>query len=147
MIREAKARRRPLLLAELEKDRAKIQAAFGPKFAELCAAHPRFTNEACEHIYLAGVFAARRDTILHRQCGRHLTGREMTEACADYAREAFGNSAKERMKNWGLTNSSDIGDLVFLLVEKGLLRASPDDQRSDFEGLPFLEVDAQPDKI
>jgi uncharacterized repeat protein (TIGR04138 family) len=63
---------------------------------------------------------------------RHITGRELALACRDLALERFGVLARLVLENWGISSSSDIGDVVFTLVELELLMSQPTDSRDEF---------------
>ena len=63
---------------------------------------------------------------------RHITGRELAEACRDLARQRYGVLARMVLEYWGLTCTADLGDVVFTLVEMGLLLSQPSDSREDF---------------
>ena len=71
-----------------------------------------------------------------RQAGlterRHLSGRELAESVRDLALERFGVLARLVLSHWGITSSAHIGDVVFALVDAGLLMALPSDSREDF---------------
>ncbi len=70
---------------------------------------------------------------------RHVGGRELAEAVRDLALERFGVTARLVLEHWGITNSRDIGDVVFTMVEAGLLMALPSDSRSDFDDVVDFE--------
>jgi uncharacterized repeat protein (TIGR04138 family) len=63
---------------------------------------------------------------------RHITGRELAEACRDLARDRFGVLARMVLEYWGITSTADVGDVVFTLVDLGLLLSQPTDTRDDF---------------
>lgn len=63
---------------------------------------------------------------------RHLSGRELAESVRDLALERFGVTARMVLDHWGVRSSADIGDVVFTMVETGLLMALPSDTRDDF---------------
>ncbi len=63
---------------------------------------------------------------------RHITGRELAEACRDLALERYGVMAKLVLDDWGIRATSDFGDIVFTLVELSLLISQPTDRRDDF---------------
>lgn len=63
---------------------------------------------------------------------RHITGRELAEACRDLALERYGVMARLVLDDWGIRATSDIGDIVFTLVEMSLLISQPTDTRDDF---------------
>lgn len=66
---------------------------------------------------------------------RHLHASELAEGVLELAHEEFGPLAAEVMQNWGLETTEDIGQIVFALVEKGVMKAREEDRREDFENL------------
>ena len=72
---------------------------------------------------------------------RHVAGPELAWACRDFARQQFGLLAPVVLRHWGITRTDDIGRMVFILVEVGLLVTQPGDSEADFEGVyQFDEV-------
>ncbi len=63
---------------------------------------------------------------------RHISGRELTEACRDLALERFGVMARLVLEHWGVVTTADLGDIVFTLVDLGLLISQPSDTRDEF---------------
>jgi len=63
---------------------------------------------------------------------RHITGRELSLACRDLALERFGVMARLVLESWGVKVTSDLGDIVFALVDLGLLMSQPTDTREEF---------------
>lgn len=66
---------------------------------------------------------------------RHITGRELSLACRDLARERFGVMARLVLEHWGVRSTADLGDVVFTLVELGLLMSQANDTREEFIGV------------
>lgn len=64
---------------------------------------------------------------------RHLTGQELCEAIRQYAIEQFGYMARVVLGNWGISQTSHFGDIVYNMIDVGLMKKSPDDCRSHFE--------------
>jgi uncharacterized repeat protein (TIGR04138 family) len=64
---------------------------------------------------------------------RHITGQELAEACRDLALERFGVMSRLVLDHWGIRATADIGQIVFTLVELGMLLSQPTDSREDFE--------------
>jgi len=72
---------------------------------------------------------------------RHLTGVELAWACRDFALEQFGMLANSVLTHWGINTTEDFGQIVFMLIEVGLLASHPTDRREDFERVyEFAEV-------
>jgi uncharacterized repeat protein (TIGR04138 family) len=63
---------------------------------------------------------------------RHISGRELALACRDLALEKFGVMARLVLEHWGVRSTSDIGDVVFTLVELELLMSQATDSREEF---------------
>jgi uncharacterized repeat protein (TIGR04138 family) len=64
---------------------------------------------------------------------RHLTGVELAWACRDFALEQFGMLASAVLTHWGIHTTEDFGQIVFMLIEVGLLARQPADRLEDFE--------------
>ena len=93
----------------------------------------RFTEHAYLFVLSALEFCQTR--LLER---RHITGRELTIACRDLALDRFGVMARLVLEHWGVRSTADIGDIVFTLVDLGLLISQPIDTRDDvLEGYDF----------
>ena len=66
---------------------------------------------------------------------RHLTGRELAIGCRDLALARYGVLARTVLEHWGLRDSSDIGEIVFTLVELEMLMSQPNDTKDEFIGV------------
>jgi uncharacterized repeat protein (TIGR04138 family) len=72
---------------------------------------------------------------------RHLSGAELAWACRDFALEQFGLLAQPVLEYWGITRTEDLGRIVFLLIDVGLLARQESDRVEDFEQVyDFTEV-------
>ncbi|MGH9261625.1 MAG: Minf_1886 family protein [Acidimicrobiales bacterium] len=72
---------------------------------------------------------------------RHLSGAELAWACRDLALEQFGLLAHTVLTHWGVRTTQDLGAIVFLLIDVGLLARQPSDRLEDFEHVyDFAEV-------
>ena len=63
---------------------------------------------------------------------RHLSGQQLCEAIRQYALEQYGYMAKVVLNSWGVHATSDFGDIVYNLIEIGLMKKSKSDRREDF---------------
>jgi uncharacterized repeat protein (TIGR04138 family) len=66
---------------------------------------------------------------------RHITGRELSLSCRDLALDRFGVLARLVLEHWGVRSTGDIGDVVFTLVDLGLLMSQASDSREEFIGV------------
>ena len=72
---------------------------------------------------------------------RHLNGGELAWACRDFALEQFGLLAPTVLEHWGIRSTEDLGRIVFLLIDVGLLAQQPSDRIEDFDRVyDFAEV-------
>jgi uncharacterized repeat protein (TIGR04138 family) len=117
--------------------------SFEAKLRELAAADGRYARDAYRFVYEALDFTLKRIG-----CKRHITGRELLEGIRDLALERFGGLAMMVLDVWGVRKTGDFGDIVFNLVERGLMSRSESDRRADFDAVfDFKDVfrfDAQP---
>ncbi len=79
-------------------------------------------------------------TALHRclatlDVPRHVSGGEVADAVRSLALGRFGPLARTVLEHWGIHATADIGEIVFDLVDCGILIKQPEDTREDFEGL------------
>jgi uncharacterized repeat protein (TIGR04138 family) len=49
--------------------------------------------------------------------------------------ERFGPLARTVLEHWGIHSTEDLGEIVFALVEAGILVAESHDRPQDFRGL------------
>jgi uncharacterized repeat protein (TIGR04138 family) len=63
---------------------------------------------------------------------RHVDGKELAHAVRELALERFGVTSRLVLDHWGVRSTADVGDIVFALVDTGLLMSQPGDSRSDF---------------
>ncbi len=66
---------------------------------------------------------------------RHVTGQELSGGIKQYALAKFGFMARIVFEQWGITSSGDFGEIVFNLVENGLMGKTKTDSIEDFKDL------------
>ena len=72
---------------------------------------------------------------------RHISGEELCDGLRKLAIERFGPMAKEVLNFWGVRETEDFGNIVFNLVDAGLLLKTERDRIDDFIGVyDFDEV-------
>ena len=71
---------------------------------------------------------------------RHITGVELAHSCRDLALDRYGLMAKLVLDYWGISSTSDIGDIVFTLVDLGFLLSQPQDTREEFADVFEFEL-------
>lgn len=71
---------------------------------------------------------------------RHISAAELAHSCRDLALERFGLMSRIVLERWGIRATSDLGEIVFTLVELGFLVKQPSDTREEFAELYDFEV-------
>jgi len=66
--------------------------------------------------------------------GRHVTGKELLEGLRRHALDQFGPLTKTVLNHWNIHRCEDFADIVFNMVESGILGKSEADHRDDFKG-------------
>jgi uncharacterized repeat protein (TIGR04138 family) len=62
----------------------------------------------------------------------HVSGRELLEGFATLAKREFGPTTRMVLESWGLMETRDVGEIVFRLVQAGLLGKTEEDSIDDF---------------
>src|SRR5262249_23199933 len=62
----------------------------------------------------------------------HVSGQELLAGIRDLALREFGFMARTVFHMWGIQRTDDFGDIVFNLVEAGLMNKTDEDTRQDF---------------
>jgi uncharacterized repeat protein (TIGR04138 family) len=108
-------------------------------FAALRTRNPRYQEAAYVFVLSALNF------VLERLAEpRHITGREMAEGVRDLALERFGPMARTVLEHWGIERTADVGEIVFALVEAGVLIKQDEDSRDDFRDVFDFEEAFEP---
>ncbi len=66
---------------------------------------------------------------------RHVSGRQLSEGLRDFAVEQYGLLARTVLQRWRITRTTDFGQIVFSMVEGGLMQATEHDSVRDFDGV------------
>jgi uncharacterized repeat protein (TIGR04138 family) len=124
-----------------------------PKIAAIVQRDPRYAYEAYEFVFAALDHCQkllgrptppdpRQDVpaaASSRSTGRHVSGAELLHGVRDLALREFGLMARVVFRLWGVNRTDDFGDIVFNLVEAGLMRKTDQDCRGDFHNVFDLD--------
>ena len=76
---------------------------------------------------------------------RHVSGQELLDGIRKFALEQFGPMVVTVFEEWGVNNCRDFGEIVFNMVEIGLLAKTDKDTRGDFQsGYDFTDAFRKP---
>jgi uncharacterized repeat protein (TIGR04138 family) len=101
---------------------------------QICRRHPRYAPNA--HYFVLEALHKRLHIL---ESPRHVTGEELAESARQLAMDRFGLLARTVLEHWGIHSTADIGEIVFLLVDHGVLTKQETDRIEDFEGLYCFE--------
>ena len=91
---------------------------------------PRFPPEAYRFVFEALDF-----TVKTLGIRRHISGIELLEGIRDYSLKQFGGMTRTVFRMWGIEKTADFGDIVFNMVEEGLMGKTDADSRDDFDNI------------
>jgi uncharacterized repeat protein (TIGR04138 family) len=76
---------------------------------------------------------------------RHVSGQELLNGIRQFALQQFGPMVVTVFEEWGIRHCRDFGEIVFNMVETGLLAKTEHDTREDFQnGYDFTEAFRKP---
>ena len=99
------------------------------KIKHLLQHETRYKADAYEFVNAAVNYAVERDSSKEK---KHISARELLAAISDFAVLQYGPFAGEVLKNCGVNCASDIGNIVFHLIDEKVLYAGENDSREDF---------------
>ncbi len=70
----------------------------------------------------------------------HISGDELAWACRDLARDQYGLTSRTVLAHWGIKSTKDIGRIVYVLIDVGLLMPNEGDSIRDFESVYDFEA-------
>ena len=120
---------------------------FAEAVAEICKADSRYDRDAYLFVRegldftIKSLKKQQQTNLVHR----HVTGQELLTGIRQYALDQFGPMAKTVLDYWGIRCCEDFGEIVFNMVDKGILGKTDEDSRADFRnGFDFDEAFVHP---
>lgn len=105
----------------------------------ICKKDPQYSKDAYFFVREAIDYTGKNLQKPRHGKGRHVSGSELLFGIRDYALTEFGPMAITVFRQWGIHETLDFGEIVFNLVEAGLLGKTDEDQKEDFEGVYDFE--------
>ncbi|MEO0114880.1 MAG: Minf_1886 family protein [candidate division WOR-3 bacterium] len=106
------------------------------KFDEILRKDPRYKLEAYFFV-LAALDYTRKMT----KKPKHVTGKELLEGIKRLGLEQYGIMTKTVFESWGVRTTRDFGEIVFNMVNAGILAKTEEDKIEDFDNVyDFSEV-------
>ncbi|MFC1675317.1 Minf_1886 family protein [Candidatus Omnitrophota bacterium] len=107
---------------------------FYKKVEEIIGKDKRYKADAYEFVMHALGFTQKK---LKRQ--GHVTGAELVKGIRDMGLELYGPMALNVLTHWGIKTTSDFGEMVFNMIECGLMGKTEKDSRKDFRDIYDLK--------
>jgi uncharacterized repeat protein (TIGR04138 family) len=121
------------------------ELTFETTLALILAKDPRYESEA--YLFVKDALDYTQKLVLKpsRDEVRHVSGQELLEGIRAFALTQFGPMAPTVFEEWGIRRCEDFGEIVFNMVEIGLLGKTEKDSRADFQsGYDFDAAFRQP---
>lgn len=125
---------------------------FDLKVDQIVVRDLRYRREAYAFVREALDFTQKLISRENQQKVRHVTGQELLDGIRQFALKEFGPMAALVLEEWGITSCPDFGEIVFNMVDVGLLARTEQDRREHFQNgydfttafrKPFLPKDKQ----
>jgi uncharacterized repeat protein (TIGR04138 family) len=81
------------------------------------------------------VLAALKYSLRKLGRSRHLTSEELLDGIKALGIEQYGPTTRMVFEHWGVKTTEDFGQVVFNMVDAGLLRKTEEDSIEDFKGV------------
>jgi uncharacterized repeat protein (TIGR04138 family) len=124
---------------------------FDEAITDLLSRDERYALEAYEFIFHALHHAQKMlDRVppegVRREGGEisreyHVSGPELVEGARDLAVQEFGLMARVVFRMWGINATADFGEIVFNLIDAGLMTRTEQDHREDFHNVYDMDRD------
>lgn len=107
---------------------------FDEVLEQVVKADPRYHREAYHFLREALDYTQRAISKANQGKLRHVTGQELLAGIRGFALQQFGPMAITLLAEWGVRRCEDFGELVFNLIDHGVLSKTETDARADFAG-------------
>ncbi len=66
---------------------------------------------------------------------RHVTGQELTKGLLLFSQKQFGPMARSVLLYWGIQNTDDFGNIVYNMIDIGIMSKQPEDSIEHFHDI------------
>jgi uncharacterized repeat protein (TIGR04138 family) len=111
----------------------------------IIAKDTRFARDAYGFVREALDFTQKHASKEARGPIRHVSGQELLDGIRQFALQQFGPMTATVFEEWGVKGCRDFGEIVFNMVEIGVLAKTDKDTRDDFQnGYDFTDAFRKP---
>lgn len=118
---------------------------FDEVLEKILAKDPRFHRDAYHFLREALDHTQKQIGKANSGQVRHVTPQELLDGIRQFGIQQFGPMAVTVFEEWGIHNCRDFGEIVFNMVESGLLAKTETDTRDGFQnGYDFTDAFRKP---
>lgn len=107
---------------------------FDKAVEKICDTHPRI-DKAAYYFLQDALNHASEKAQESGATNKHVSAEELLLGFKDFALQQFGPMASTLFAEWNLQQCSDIGDMVFNLIDEGIFSKQESDKREDFHNI------------
>jgi len=71
---------------------------------------------------------------------KHVSGQELCQGFKTLAQSEFGLMAKTVIESWGIRTTDDIGEIVYNMIDEGMMVKTEEDKKEDFHNVFDFET-------
>ena len=121
------------------------EASFEEALEQILGKDPRFQRDAYHFVREALDHTQKAIVKENKGQMRHVSGQELLVGIREFSLAQFGPMTITVLEEWGIHNCKDFGDIVFNMIECGLLAKTEKDSREGFrDGYDFTEAFRKP---
>jgi uncharacterized repeat protein (TIGR04138 family) len=94
---------------------------------------PRYAREA--YLFVQQALYFYREKYGGSGEGGHIRGAQLLQGVRELGLSQFGPMARTVLNHWGLREGEDVGEIVYNMIDAGLMRKTEDDRKNDFSGI------------
>jgi len=108
----------------------KLPRDFDSTISEIMKEDPRYAFDAYPFVLAALDFTLEKKESQGKR--RHITGKEFLRGIREFAPTQFGPMTRSVLNHWGVRRTRDFGEIVFNMVDAGLMGKTEEDSIEDF---------------
>lgn len=110
------------------------EVLFEEALEQILQGDPRYPRDAYAFVREALDYTQKNMAKASRGPLRHVSGQELLNGVRAYALQQFGPMTITVFEEWNIRSCRDFGEIVFNMVESGMLAKTEKDSRADFDG-------------
>jgi uncharacterized repeat protein (TIGR04138 family) len=108
---------------------------FAEVVEQICEKDTRFSEDAYHFVQEGLNHTLKSLKRGSQQAHRHVSGQELLSGLREFALKEYGPMSKAVLNEWGIKTTDDFGQVVFNLVNSGVLGKNETDSPNDFKNV------------